>query len=137
MGSKNSLTKAVALACLETDGYTTWTAEQARSESNSYFVVIVQAEQFWSSQLWQRIFSGLAQNRPVFALRVIWRPTANSLPANFDCPLNRPTFDYLDSVAIVKPTISHDGGRQRQELKSHAGTPYRQVGPEHFGRRIW
>jgi hypothetical protein len=56
MGSKNSLTKAVALVCLETDGYTTYTAEQARSESNSYFAVIVQAEQFWSSSFGKESF---------------------------------------------------------------------------------
>lgn len=41
------------------------------------------------------------------------------------------------SVALVKPTISQDGGRQRQELKSDAGTPHRQTGVEHLRRRIW
>jgi hypothetical protein len=98
------------------------------------FAVVVQA----GAPTLARIFSGLARNPGAsFRTKGYWRPTANSLRAKLDCPLNRQTFDYLDSVAIVKPTISHDGGRQRQELKPHAGTADRQVGPEHFGRRIW
>ena len=46
-------------------------------------------------------------------------------------------YTLSQSLTPSSPDESQDGGRQRQELKSHAGAAYRQARAEHLSWRVW